>query len=106
MRTCVSPPGRVAAVAVLVLTLVSGCGFTKSPMCSLVGAIPGVTFEVPAALVPDAAGSSVGEVVFDARTSVDVTLYEPNGSGCEPHVFAGSVRGTTDGRLEAIARHA
>jgi hypothetical protein len=37
---------------------------------------------------------------------VEVTLYEPNGPDCEPHVFAGAARATTDGRLEAINRHA
>ena len=137
-------------------TLLTGCDVINPHACSLVGAIPGVSFEVPAALLPDAAASyhlracadescmdwdthggeptlngvalpsgdwpgvvtarltithidpakSVEEVVFDASTSVEVTLYEPNGAGCEPHVFAGSARATTDGRLEAIARDA
>ena len=50
--------------------------------------------------------TKVEQVVFDANTSVEVTLDEPNGPDCEPHVFAGAARATTDGRLEAINRHA
>lgn len=149
-------PPRVLAAAALVLTMLTGCGVINPPMCSLVDAIPGVNFHVPAALVPDAAASyrlracadesclewdtdggeptintvalpsgdwpgpvtarltithihaatNVEEIVFDASTSVEVTLYEPNGPACEPHVFAGSARATADGHLEAITRDA
>jgi hypothetical protein len=49
--------------------------------------------------------TSVEQVVFDASTPVQVTLYSPNGPDCEPHVFAGGAEATTDGRLEAINRH-
>jgi hypothetical protein len=147
---------RVLAVAAVLLTLLTGCGVINRHACSLVGAIPGVSVEVPAALLPDAAAfyrlrvcaddscmdwdthggepagtgvalpsghwpgavtarltithidpaTSVEQVVFDASTSVEVTLFEPNGPGCEPNVFAGSARATTEGHLEAINRHA
>jgi hypothetical protein len=140
----------------LVLTLLTGCGVINGHACTLMAAIPGVSFEVPVGLFPDAAASyhvhacanescmdwnahggeptvnsvalpsgkwpgavtarltithidpakGIEAVVFDASTSVEVTLYSPNGASCEPHVFAGSARATTDGHLEAITRGA
>jgi hypothetical protein len=52
------------------------------------------------------AATGAEEIVFDASRSVEVTLYEPNGPACEPHVFTGSARATADGHLEAITRDA
>jgi len=142
-------------MAALGLGLLTGCDVTSPHFCTLMGAVPGVTFHVPAALLPNAAASyhlracaddscrdwdthgddptangvalpsgnwpgtvtarltithidpatGVEQVVFDANTSVEVTLYSPNGPDCDPHVFAGAAKATTDGRLEAINGH-
>jgi hypothetical protein len=155
-RDRVHVPRKVLATAALALTLATGCGVINPPACTLVGAASGVMFEIPAALVPDAAASyrlracadescmewdthggeptmngvalpsgdwpglvtarltitridaatNAEEIILDASTSVEVTLYEPNGPDCEPHVFMGSVRATADGRLEAVTRTA
>ncbi len=147
---------RLLTAGASVLALLSGCDLMNPQMCTLSDAIPGVTIDVQAALLPNAAAAyrlhacadescmewdthggeptyvtvalpagdwpgvvtarlsithidpatSVEEVVFDATTSVEVKLYEPNGPGCEPHVFAGAAKATTDGRLEAFTRDA
>ena len=147
---------RLIAIGASVLALLTGCDLISPKACTLVGAIPGVNFDVPAALLPKAAAAyrlracadesctdwdthggeptfrtvalpagdwpgvvnarltithtdparSIDEVVFDANVSVEVTLYEPNGPGCEPRVFTGAATATTDGRLEAITRDA
>jgi hypothetical protein len=147
---------RLVTTGASALALLTGCDLINPQTCTLIGAGPGVNFEVPAALFPNAAATyllracadqscvewnthggeptfgtvglpagdwpgvvtarltithtdltrNVAEVVFDANTSVEVTLYEPNGPGCEPHVFTGAARATPDGRLEAIIRYA
>ena len=66
------------------------------------------TGELIARLTVTHADSATGsdEVVFDASTSVELRLYEPNGPACEPHALQGSVRATVDGRLESLPRPA
>lgn len=39
------------------------------------------------------------EVVFEDSTSVDLTIHQPNGPGCEPTVYQGTVEVTRGGDL-------
>lgn len=47
--------------------------------------------------------TATGEIVFDASTSVDLMVVQPNGPQCPPTAFQGYVAATPDGTLVQVA---
>ena len=69
---------RLLSAGVSVLPLLSGCDLINPQTCTLSGASPGVNFDVPAALLPNAAAT------YMLRACADESCVEWDSHGGEP----------------------